>query len=109
MSDLIKAAYDNQELPLPEHGSMCYMMSKQQYFGDKVGNAGDSHLMFWFPQGEHMGWGAEASDSPVTVHQYSPNLSLSSRFRYQDGPTEPGCRTTNENVMLRAGFAAGAF
>jgi hypothetical protein len=48
------------------------MMSKQQYFGDKEGNAGDSHLMFWFPQGEHMAWGAEASDSPVDVHQYSP-------------------------------------
>jgi hypothetical protein len=72
MSDRIKAAYDNKELPLPEQGSMCYMMSKQQYFGDMVGNAGDSHLMFWFPQAEHMNWGAEASDSPVNVHEYSP-------------------------------------
>jgi len=72
MSDRLKAAYDNKGLPLPEQGSMCYMMSKQQYFGDKIGNAGDSHLMFWFPQGEHMNWGAEASDSPVDVHQYSP-------------------------------------
>jgi len=72
MLDRLKSAYDNKELPLPEDGSMCYMMSKQQYFGDKVGNAGDSHLMFWFPQGEHMSWGAEASDSPVDVHQYSP-------------------------------------
>jgi hypothetical protein len=72
MSELLKAAYDNKELPLPEPGSMCYMMSKQQYFGDKIGNADDSHLMFWFPQGEHMNWGAEASDSPVDVHEYSP-------------------------------------
>jgi len=54
MSDRLKAVYDNNELPLPEPGSMCYMMSKQQYFGDKIGNAGDSHLMFWFPEGEHM-------------------------------------------------------
>jgi hypothetical protein len=72
MSDHLKAAYDNKELPLPEHGSMCYMMSRQQYFGDKIGNAGDSHLMFWFPQGEHISWGAEGPDSPVDVHQYSP-------------------------------------
>ena len=72
MSGRLKAAYDNKELPVPEHGSMCYMMSKQQYFGDKEGNAGDSHLMFWFPQGEHMDWGADASDSPVNVHQYTP-------------------------------------
>jgi hypothetical protein len=72
MSDRIKAGYDNKELPLPEQGSMCYMMSKQQYFGDKIGNAGDSHLMFWFPQVGHMDWGAEASDSPVDVHEYSP-------------------------------------
>ena len=72
ISDRLKAAYDNKELPLPEQGSMSYMMSKQQYFGDKIGNAGDSHLMFWFPQGEHIEWGAEASDSPVDVHEYSP-------------------------------------
>lgn len=72
ISARLKAAYDNKELPLPGPGSMCYMMSKQQNFGDKIGNGGDSHLMFWFPQGKHMNWGAEASDSPVNVHQYSP-------------------------------------
>lgn len=72
ISDRIKAAYDNKELPPPEQGSMCYMMSKRQYFGDKVGNAGDSHLMFWFPQGERVTWGADVTDSPIDVHQYSP-------------------------------------
>jgi hypothetical protein len=72
MFDSIKVAFDKKKLPVPEPGSMCYMMSKQQYFGDKIGNAGDSHLMFWFPQREQMAWGAEGSDSPVSVHQYSP-------------------------------------
>ena len=92
MSDRLKSAYDNKELPLPEHGSMCYMMSKQQYFGDKIGNAGDSHLMFWFAQGEHMAWGAEASDSPVDVHEYSPqpitefSISVS---KWSDGTSVP--------------------
>jgi hypothetical protein len=72
ISDRLKTAYDNKELPPPEPGSMCYMMSKQQYFGDRIGNANDSHLMFWFPQGDHVTWGAEASESPVDVHEYSP-------------------------------------
>src|ERR1700683_567977 len=37
--DGIKAAFDKKELPRPEPGAMCYMMSKQQYFGRKYGNA----------------------------------------------------------------------
>jgi hypothetical protein len=72
MSAHLKTAYENKELPLPENGSMCFMMSKQQYFGDKEGNGDDSHLMFWFPWGERMDWGADVDDSPVNVHQYSP-------------------------------------
>lgn len=88
----LKAAYDNKQLPLPEPGSMCYMMSEQQYFGDKIGNAGDSHLMFWFPQGERMDWGADADDSPVNVHQYSPQpiteFSISTS-KWSDGTPVP--------------------
>ena len=71
MFDSIKSAYDRKELPLPEPGSMCYMMSKQQYFGSKYGNA-DPHLMFWFPKTNDMFWGAGRPGSPVYVHQYSP-------------------------------------
>ena len=90
ISDHIKAAYDNKQLPQPESGAMCYMMSKQQNFGDKEGNGGDSHLMFWFPQGEHMDWGADKADSPVDVHEYSPQpiteftISIS---KWSDGTT----------------------
>jgi hypothetical protein len=71
ISEAIKTAFSKNELPLPESGSMCYMMSKQQNFGPKFGNA-DPHLMFWFPQSNHMSWGAEFPDTPVDVHQYSP-------------------------------------
>jgi hypothetical protein len=71
MFDSIKAAYDKKELPLPEPGSICYMTSKQQYFSRKAGNS-DPHLMFWFPQKDHVNWGADFPDSPVDVHQYSP-------------------------------------
>jgi hypothetical protein len=71
MLDGIKAAFDKKELPLPEPGAMCYMMSKQQYFGRKYGNA-DPHLMFWFPKTDDRFWGAGLPGSPVYVHQYSP-------------------------------------
>jgi hypothetical protein len=69
--DAIKAAYDKKELPMPEPGAMCYMMSKQQYFGPKYKNA-DPHLMFWFSKTDDMTWGAGVAGSPVYVHQYSP-------------------------------------
>lgn len=69
--DRTKAAFDKHDIPLPEPGSMCYMMSKQQNFGPKYGHA-DSHLMFWFPQKDHINWGAESPGVPVDVHQYSP-------------------------------------
>jgi hypothetical protein len=91
MFDGIKAAYDKKELPLPEPGSMCYMMSKQQYFSRKVGNA-DPHLMFWFPQKDHQDWGAEFPGSPVDIHQYSPqpitefDISVS---KWSDGTPAP--------------------
>jgi hypothetical protein len=71
IADSIKTAFATHALPLPELGSICYMMSKQQYFGPKVGNA-DPHLMFWFSQKAHLSWGAEFTDTPVDVHQYSP-------------------------------------
>jgi hypothetical protein len=70
--DTLKAAFENKELPLPAPGSMCYMMSKQQYFGRKYGNA-DPHLMFWFPQADKISWGAGQDGSPVYVHQDSPD------------------------------------
>ena len=89
MFDSIKDAFAKKKLPPPEHGSMCYMMSKQQNFGPKFGNAGP-HLMFWFPQGDHVTWGADLADSPVDVHQYSPQpiteftISVS---KWSDGTT----------------------
>jgi hypothetical protein len=69
MFDSLKAAFATKALPLPENGSMCYMLSKHQEFGAGHGNASDPHLMFWYPQSDHMTWGAEASGSPVDVHE----------------------------------------
>jgi hypothetical protein len=72
MFGTLKAAFESKELPLPAPGSMCYMMSKQQYFGRKYGNA-DPHLMFWFPQKDNVSWGADLPGSPVYRHQDSPD------------------------------------
>jgi hypothetical protein len=91
MFDGVKSAFDNKELPMPEAGAMCYMMSKQQYFGRKYGNA-DPHLMFWFPKTQDTFWGAGLPGSPVYVHQYSPQpitefiISVS---KWSDGTAAP--------------------
>jgi hypothetical protein len=91
MFDGIKAAFDNKELPLPEPGSMCYMMSKQQNFGPKYGNA-DPHLMFWFPKTDGMDWGASLPGSPVFVHRDSPDpitTFIISVSKWSDGSAAP--------------------
>jgi hypothetical protein len=87
----LKAAFDHHELPLPEPGSMCYMLSKYQYFGAKVGHA-DPHLMFWYPQAQHISWGAEHEDSPVDVHQNAPDpvtTFIISLPKWSDGTPYP--------------------
>jgi hypothetical protein len=70
--DAVRTAFGKHELPLPEPGSMCYMMSRQQYFGSKYGNA-DPHLMFWFAEKDKLSWGAGLPGSPVYVNQDSPD------------------------------------
>jgi hypothetical protein len=48
MAEAVKAAFDRKELPTPEPGAMCYMMSKQQYLNDR-GKHWHLHLMFFLP------------------------------------------------------------
>jgi hypothetical protein len=91
MFESIKAAYEKKQLPLPEPGSMCYMMSKHQYFGRKYGNA-DPHLMFWFPKTEDKFWGGGFTGSPVYVHQWSPEPItefIISASNWSDGTDAP--------------------
>jgi len=42
----IKAAFYKKQLPMPEPGAMCYMMSKEGYLNDSVGHW-FPHLMFY--------------------------------------------------------------
>jgi hypothetical protein len=58
------SALDKKELLVLEPGAMCYMMSKQQYLGDRD-MSWHSHLMFFIPGDAAKSWGANLPGSPV--------------------------------------------
>ncbi|MGA8086100.1 MAG: hypothetical protein WCA10_02265 [Terracidiphilus sp.] len=58
------AALDSKELPPLEPGSMCYMMSKQQYLNDR-GMQWHPHLMIFVAGDAAKSWGADGEGSPV--------------------------------------------
>ena len=60
----IKVGLDEKELPTPESGAMCYMMSKQQYLNDQAGHW-HPHVMFFAPPTDAVAWGANLSGSPI--------------------------------------------
>jgi hypothetical protein len=60
----IAAAFDDGNLPALAPGSMCYMMSKQQYLNDNAKNW-HPHLMFYEPGDLAKSWGANLPGSPV--------------------------------------------
>jgi hypothetical protein len=47
MFENIKSRFDKKNLPTMELGSMCYMMSRDQYLSDSIGHW-HPHLMFSF-------------------------------------------------------------
>ncbi len=62
--DATASALDKKELPALEPGAMCYMMSKQQYLGDRD-VSWHPHLMFFVPGNAEKSWGANLQGSPV--------------------------------------------
>lgn len=64
MFESIKVALDRKELPAPESGAMCYMLSKDGYLNDRVGHW-HPHLMFFVPLSESATWGANLQGSPI--------------------------------------------
>jgi hypothetical protein len=64
MFEQLKAALDKKELPAPEVGAMCYMMSKQGYLNDRAGHW-LPHLMFFLPPTDPASWGADLPGSPI--------------------------------------------
>jgi|SRR5579864_492463 len=64
MFEAIAAAIDKKELPAPEPGAMCYMMSKQGYLNDRDGRW-HPHVMFFAPQTDPATWGADQPGAPI--------------------------------------------
>ncbi len=64
MVESMKVALDRKELPTPESGAMCYMLSKGGYLNDRVGHW-HPHLMFFVPISEAATWGANLAGSPI--------------------------------------------
>jgi hypothetical protein len=64
MFEDLQAALDKKELPAPEAGAMCYMMSREGYLSDRDGHW-HPHLMFFLPPTEPAAWGANLPGSPI--------------------------------------------
>jgi hypothetical protein len=66
MTESIKTAIANKELPAMESGAMCYMLSKQGYGGDSSPHW-PPHLMFFYTDTDLASWGANLPGSPVVA------------------------------------------
>jgi hypothetical protein len=64
IAQAVASAFDKRELPELEPGAMCYMMSKQQYLGDRD-KSWRPHLMFFVPGDAEKSWGANLPGSPI--------------------------------------------
>jgi hypothetical protein len=71
----IKAALDKKELPAPEPGAMCYMLSKQGYLSDTDGHW-RPHLMFFTPLTDPAAWGAGLPGSPVIAFPGTEGMTI---------------------------------
>ncbi|MGB0124060.1 MAG: hypothetical protein WA419_10240 [Silvibacterium sp.] len=91
MFDSLKAAFDKKELPTPETGSMCYMLSKQGYLADANGHW-HPHLMFFLPLTNPETWGASLPGSPVLGFKVDADrltLYLIPVGKWSDGTVDP--------------------
>jgi hypothetical protein len=72
MSERIKQAYSQKQLPPLEPGSMCYMMGKLSYLTDTPltddGAHNMAHLMFYTPLMDGSVWGANLPKSPIYLN-----------------------------------------
>jgi hypothetical protein len=71
----IETALGKNELPSPELGAMCYMLSKQGYLSDRDRNW-HPHVMFFAPIGEPAAWGGGLPGSPILAFKESDQLTV---------------------------------
>lgn len=70
----LTADVGSKELPGPEPGAVCYMMSKEGYLNDRD-HHWHPHLMFYFSKTDPATWGANLDGSPVLAIE-QPEESL---------------------------------
>jgi hypothetical protein len=87
-----KAAYDSNELPALEPGSMSYMMSKQACLTANGGNL--AHVMVYTPHMDAASWGAEVTNSPIILNPQFKDIApidvwVISVGKWSDGTPAP--------------------
>ncbi|MFZ0284671.1 MAG: hypothetical protein WAL32_05530 [Terriglobales bacterium] len=91
MFESIETGIAKKQLPTPELGAMCYMMSKEGYLGDRVGHW-YPHLMFFLPQTKAEIWGADLPGSPILAAddpQDRLTVFLITVAKWSDGTAAP--------------------
>ena len=91
MYEDIKSALAKKELPPPEVGAMCYMMSKQGYLSDSGGHW-HPHLMFFTPLADPTTWGSGLPGSPVLGARDTPGgvtIFIVPVAQWSDGTVDP--------------------
>jgi len=87
IAQAITAGLDDGQLPAPAPGSMCYMMSKEQYLNDHVHNW-HPHVMFYAAGDVAKSWGANLEGSPVVAaidHQLRVTIFMVVVHHWSDG------------------------
>ena len=64
ISAAMDTAFARHDLPAPEHGALCYMLSKDGYLSRADGHW-HPHLMFFAPATDPATWGAGLEGSPI--------------------------------------------
>jgi hypothetical protein len=91
IAQAIAAALDSGELPALAPGSMCYMMSREQYLNDEAHNW-RPHLMFYAAGDVAKSWGANLPDSPMMAGsdpQARVTIFMVAVEHWSDGTTGP--------------------
>lgn len=65
----VRAAFENNQVPMLESGAMDYMMSKTAYLTDQ-GEHNEPHLMFLTAGMDAKDWGSDAAGSPLSSAPY---------------------------------------
>jgi hypothetical protein len=83
IAQAIAAALDSGKLPALAPGSMCYMMSREQYINDQA-HGWHPHVMFYAAGDVAKSWGANLPGSPVLAGPYDPQSRLTTFLTVSD-------------------------